>query len=329
MVPLLLGIPLAAAPAWQWTLGSPRDYAFDTCLELPEPLSLGADADGPRSDRLELELVTRCEPATADPGGWSLVCQIAGASLSAEALPSGADGLIAALQDLDGRLRGGLVELVVNREGHIQRLELHPSTGRKGAPETTTLGWLVERALLGLEQSLPDGEATRWGESGTGLQSYLPRERSFGASHTLNAAIPDPDGHTLRIQSAGQGVLRADALSLLTTRGAPGALSLHVALRSEGSFDLQEGALTQRSWTLLSRTTPAATFNAARMRHPYGAAGTLRRLLPGADASIGETRLLPPDHTLDGGACRALDDARPALEEALDAPLAEPGSAAP
>lgn len=328
MAPLLLGIPLAVSPVWQWNVGTSRDYAMDTCLELPEPLTLGAEADGTRTDRLELELVTRCEPATSDPGGWTLVCQLAGASLSAEALPSGSDGLLAALQDLDGRINGALAELVVDREGQVKRLDLHTDGPRKSAARTT-LTLLVERAFLSLELTLPEGETRRWGESGAGLLSYLPRARSLGATHILHAATPDADGRTLHIQSAGQGVVRADAVTLANARGAPGALSLHMVLRSEADFDLQDGALGARQWTLLSRTTPDASFNAARMRHPYASAGTLRRLPAGESAAISESRLLTADHALDGQACRALNDARAALDEALDAPLTEPGGRAP
>ena len=104
--------------------------------------------------------------------------------------------------------------------------------------------------------------------------------------------------------------------------GPLGALSLTLAAQSNARFDLEQGALQDRDWLVLSRTTRAGGVDPADMRHPYAMAGTLRRILPGETVHLSPTG--PWGASPPGQTCVALDQARAGLEAALDAPLAAP-----
>lgn len=321
MLPLLLLAPaLAAAPAWRWPAAEPRAYAFDTCVQLPEPLALRADQNlEARSDRLQLQLVASCEPATEEPAGWQLVCSLRDVSLRALPLPGDEAALPAVLTELDGKLTGALVELVMQRDGRFRKVELHlEGRDRKAARTRQTLEWLLERALYGLELTLPTGEETAWGTSAPGLLSYLPRAKSLGATRMQHEATPTPEGSAWVVRSRGRGVVQADALTLETGLGAPGSLSLALSAESEARFDLAEGALDARRWAMFGRVTPSAVFDELLMRHPYATGGALQRLRPGESATLAESGPLGAEAS---GACQAMDAALPGLEAALEHPL--------
>ncbi len=327
---LLLGVALAAdpvptaplapaGPSWRWEAGSPRVYAFDTCVELPEPLTLDAGEQlQARVDRVQLQLVLSCEAAVVEPGGWALACLVQELTLRAEALPGDEAALAPVLVALDARLSAAAIELPVRRDGR-QRVPVLHGLERREQPIAALGSLLFERALLGLELTLPEDDALRWGESSPGLMSYLPRARSVGAARLQSEATPSADGARWEIRSRGRGVLRADALSGTGGRRAPAALSLNMTFDAAAVLDLADGALVSRDWALVSHVTPSAAFDASATRRPYAAAGALRRLGPGETAVFPESAPLAPGER--SGACAALEASRPTLEAAFDQPL--------
>lgn len=325
LLPALLNLALAAPPTWQWNTGASRAYALEACIDLPEPLRLsGHENLEARPDRFQVQVVTSCEPALAEPRGWTLVCSLRDLSLSAEP-PSPQEQLGAVLLELDARLTGALVEIAVSREGRMERFVLHEveRRDRKASRTAESLTWLLERAFLGLELSLPAGDETRWGERAPGLLTYVPRAKSLGAARLLHELQPREDG-LLEIRSAGRGVVQADALTLRTELGPPGALSLSMAAESEAVFDPAAGALVSRRWAVRSRTTPSAVFDPTLMRHPYAAAGSVRLLSSGEAVTLSESRPWgQPGFTL-GSACQDLEASRARLEAALEQPIRTP-----
>ena len=299
---------------------------MEACVELPEALSL-SDEDGhaARIDRYEVQLVTSCQAAPEGPAGLPLACSLVGSDLLAEAVPGeDAAALAAVLQSLHTRLEPAWVELVVSPDGQLRRFALHdvPARDRRSRAVAEALGWMVERAFIGLDLAFSPTGALSWGERNPALLTYLPANRSAGAARLLDEGALSADGALLEVKSRGRGVIMADPLSARGGGSPVGGLSLSMAAQSRAQFDVAEGTLEARSWEVLSRTTPGAGLDASTMRRPYAMAGEIERLQPGAKVQLSPTGVWgssPP-----GGACQALDAARASLEAALDAPLTAP-----
>lgn len=320
---LLPALAWSAPAVWLWPEDSSRSFGIEVYLRLPEPLPLESAVGTAEIERIQLQLLTSCDVGRADPGGWTLVCVLRDLSLVARQKPGQEGDIGPVLEAVDKRLSGALLTLAISREGRVAGMALADLTraDKKAPRAVSSMVCLLERALLGLDLTLPDEGQDRWAETGSALLSYVPASASHGVSRAYHRATPA--NGALDIASTGRAVIQAPALS--SGSGPTGARSINLVMQGSARFELDVGLLSARSWTVLGRATPLVSSAPLLADPSYAWSGTLRWIQPGDSYVVVPTGVWTEGFA-PGAAWQVMEAARPALEAVLDgvAPFSPP-----
>jgi hypothetical protein len=279
----------SAGMAWKWT-GERRYYVEN---ELITPIVQMFYSERNYDIRVigwQTRLVLRCASTHASGSRFDVDCVIDDVSLSAAAIGQDAAlkvrgddtktqlGVI--VEEMDAKLTGATVQLQMKKNGRIIDVDLEGVT--KSLLRTSviqeTLRQILGRAVAGFDVALPphgNASSGQWAQRGSMLLAMPTQRGNSGGSETIHR-VRAVDGDRVAFETQGKGVLSPDAndANLFDTR-----------LAGSTVFDVADGSIVQRDWTVLGKATAgSALADGFAKSPPYGQRGWLQRLAPGETA---------------------------------------------
>ncbi len=272
----------AAGPVWDWS--SEHRYFLETEVRLPLLMWFFREFnEQARVTAFRVRMVTTCRPEEVGKRRSEVLCTIEDVGLSASGLPQEQGLLQPILEELDERLSGAEVQLLVRSDGRLANIDLEGLDRRyqRVGRMNENLRLIVTRAFAGLDLPLPevhhDGVLhPQWVQTDSWLLRAPVATGNFGTAQVIHST-QDVDSRVMEIVTVGRGILVPGG----------GRNQYDVVLEGEATFDTRGGRMLDRSWSMMGVPTPSSAISEGTAGYPY--------------LQIGRVTHLPNDQTVDVG----------------------------
>jgi hypothetical protein len=210
--------------------------------------------------------------------------------LKASGLPQEKGLLQPILEELDERLTGADVQLVVRDDGRLANIDLEGLDRRyqRVGRMNENLRLVVTRAFAGLDLPLPrirqDGELhPQWVQSDSWLLRAPVATGNLGTAQVVHTTS-DADARVLEITTVGRGMMVPGG----------GGNRYDVVVDGEAAFDTTEGRLLDRTWSMIGVPTPSSAIAEGTAGYPYLQVGRIAHLPNDQQVDVGVTEELGP-----------------------------------
>ena len=283
MITLLLATTTASAQtlAWTWTPETERTWHIETVIGYSNPIWLRArqDLEG-RAEKIHSEQIWTCRAGEPGRTGWELSCTIVDVRLVVDPLENEEEEVRAILPELDEALTGAVVQLQLDRTGHLRAVDLEgvAKDNRRTSAIHETLRLLVARSAAGFDLHLPpNGDLKEtWRQKDDLLYSY-PTSSGALSGARIEHALGEHDTRHVGIRSVGTGTIRVGEPS--TNPAAPPGNEdpwmLDVDSEAQALWDGIDGALVGRRWVAIARPMASSGWQVGQGVEPYLQTGIL------------------------------------------------------
>lgn len=230
---------------WRWEAGQVRRFYVESRVRLPTVLELYAEksvdvAVGEWEDRVLL----RCT-ATGHPG--EVQCVIEDITLTATAVDGEHDHLAQILQEMDGDLTGGVIDLKFRPDGRLVAMDLQNNglADRRDAKRHDDERNIILRAMAGFDLQLPDEDITsEWKQSQSRLADYPSAYGSQNRTTIKHQRAMDEDA-LMRVDSEGTALV---AVNIEIPGGLTQSYNVTSDIASVAQLEPGTNELRFRSW---------------------------------------------------------------------------------
>lgn len=264
----------ATGLAWQWA--GPQRYHIVARVHVPMLANFAAEHNHEfRAAQYQVELVTSCAPAREiGKSGWELKCDIEDVALNVvPAQAYDAEKALAIVEELDGRLDAGWVQLTFSADGRVKNLDLEGV--EKGNTRTAaiqeSLRQIMLRAFSSLDLELPakgddKGKGT-WRTSNLMAMSVPSKQGTIGAVQVVHV-IDSTEGAVVSWKSSGKGVVSTG--ETVNVGGVEKPLgSWDMNYEGFARFDTARGLLLERELIVEGQPTASSLQADGAAGHPY------------------------------------------------------------
>ena len=221
---------------------------------------------------------------------FQILCSIEDFGIQASALDAETDTAerrqrtLAVLEEIDQKLSGAAVQLIVTRNGRVVDIDLEglSKRNRREATISETLRLLMSRIVVGFDLKLDPSDFKENGKyiEYTSALMGMPilRQTAQGASIVIHR-LQTLDGHSI-VESRGKGNLQVMNANWSTE------------FAGVAVYDRREAFMKERVWTLVGTPT-ASNWTGSRV---YNHAGRIVKLHPEQHPSVGPTTLVSFPH---------------------------------
>jgi len=294
MLGALATSPALAAdePTWDWS--QDHRYYLETEVRLPLLMWFFREFnEQARVTAFQVRMVAECSPAVVGKRRSEVLCDLTDVGIKASGLPQEEGLLQPILEELDERLTGSTVQLIVRSDGRLANIDMEglDRRYRRVGRMNENLRLIVTRAFAGLDLPLPeagpDGELhPQWVQADSWILRAPVATGNLGIAQVVHET-PDPSARVLHVDTAGRGMVVPGG----------GGNRYDVVLEGTADFDTAQGRLLDRSWTMVGVPTPGSAIAEGTAGYPYLQVGRVMHLPNGQRIDVGETEALGP---LDG-----------------------------
>lgn len=254
-----------------------QDWFVESEVQLPGFLWLAAvHNEEARVPAWQLRAHLRCDPAVVDgKRTWRVSCRLEEVGLRAATMTADAEVLPIILQEVDARLTGATLELVMDARGDLRAVDLlgldEDNLRERKIQENLRL--LLVRALAGFDLELPaKGRAPygAWGQEGSLLMDAPTAVGTLGSSEFVHEVL-ETRGSLAVFQTKGEG--------MVVPSGAGDQFA--TSLEAMSVWDTSDGGLSERVWVAVGNPTASSRQAEGGRGFMYRQEGRIRRLAAG------------------------------------------------
>ena len=201
------------------------------------------------------------------------------------------------LAEMDEKLSVAELQVVIRRDGRLRLVDLEnvSQRNRRISQMHENMRLVLARAIAGFDLQLPkkaDREFGAWPQYSSELMKLPSSIGSIGAVELAHGVKEANDG-LLPIVSSGRGTMSPSSMGAST----PDHYAL--SLEARAVFDIEQGILRERRWTVLGMPTASSAMAEGGDGIPYGQRGLISYLPSDQEAPVlGETmEVAPPGAT--------------------------------
>ncbi|MEZ4321033.1 MAG: hypothetical protein R3F61_26375 [Myxococcota bacterium] len=278
----------AAVPvSWDLAAGAHHRWAVDTEVVLPGMMWLYSDRNRDvRARNVGIQWVFDCTASEPTRNVGVLDCTIEDASVTGATFPSERGRLQPVLEEMDAKLTGARVQLVMRPDGRVRTVKLEANElagfrNRRTRYMEEALRTLMIRGLASFDVVMPRNGITddEWVQFDSLLLTLPTQKGTAGSGRIVHKAQPH-DATRVIVSSIGGGVLVDGGTMEL---GSPRYLDTQ--LTGYTVFDREAGHVSEALWTTYGEPTASAGVFA----QAYAARTSLRALAPDESVELGPT----------------------------------------
>ncbi len=283
----------AAEPELTWDWSQDQRYYLETEVRLPLLMwFFKRYNEQARVAAFQVRMVADCEPVYEGKRRAEVWCTLEDVGLKASGLPQEQGLLQPILEELDERLTGTAVQLIVRDDGRLANIDLEGLDRRQQrvGRMNENLRLIVSRAFAGLDLPLPpvhDGALDRqWVQTDSWILRAPVATGNLGTADVVHEIVRD-GSRAIVIDTVGRGMIVPSG----------GTNRYDVVLDGRTTFDRVEGRMLDRSWNMVGAPTPSSAIAEGTAGYPYLQVGRIVHLTEGETMDVGPTEELEP---LDG-----------------------------
>jgi hypothetical protein len=261
---------------WRWESGEHRRWLVEAEVNLPTFLWFYADRiTNTRLVAYQLRMVVDCTAVDQRAKGVELGCVMEDVSLSGAASPTDQGLLQEVLDEVDGKLTGGTLQIVLRDDGQLVNFDLEEvvplDINRRTMLMQENIRLVVARAMAGMDMKLPKrgvAEEGLWPQYDAMLMIAPSSAGAYASSEVVHRVV-ERAGDAVVLETAGRGIL--------STAEAENN-KYDSELRSMAVFDTEAGALQERVWTVYAAPTAGSAISEGYAGIPYTQWGRIRML---------------------------------------------------
>ena len=290
----LLASSALAAPAhteastlqWKWQEGVHHRFYIENEVHLPTVVMLYRERNlEARMVAYQAQLILDCTLREERRREWEIDCLIEELSFVGATLAGDRGHLGLVLAELDERLTGATLQIILRRDGQVRHVDLEgvDRSNRRISQNAETLRLLLLRAVSAFDLRLPqtvEDEAQGWAQFESLLMG-TPHNRGTQGAGELVHRVRSTDGSQVVINTVGRGSVAP------ATDGGTGPANVYMMdLETTSRFDRESGMLVRRTWAVIGTPTAGSAVNDGVRGVTYLQAGQLVYLPEGVETPV-------------------------------------------